>query len=103
MAAVVGSASAGFNVRNVYGRCDAAMIFAEATRVDGGQRRPGAGVLVETGLLQGHFPEKVIYLREDGAGFGAMADSYVATSFTQDNLEEAFYRIVVEFKAWGYL
>ncbi len=87
------------HVRSVYSDCAGAIIFAEAS--EAAPAKPGPGVLIEVGLLQAHFQNRIVYLREEGTTTGAMADSFAAAFFTPDNLEQAFYRVVVELKSWG--
>lgn len=91
------------HVRSIYQDCACAIVFAEAIHRAGGKGQTGTGVLIEVGLLQSHFSDRIIYLREEGVSFGPMADSYVAEFFTQDNLEAAFQKIVLELKAWGLI
>ena len=79
--------------------CDAAIVFATAANTVGERKQPGRGALIETGILQERFGSKVIYLVEEGAELGPMADGFAHESFTQDCLEKAFHRIVVELKA----
>lgn len=67
------------------------------------RHQPGRGALIETGILQERFGERVIYLVENGSEFGPMAENFARESFTQDNLERAFHRIVVELKACGLI
>ena len=87
------------HARHAMDGCAAAIVFATAADGVGERGQPGRGVLTETGILQERFDDKVIYLLEEGASFGAMADGFAHESFTQDNLEGAFLRIVLELKA----
>jgi hypothetical protein len=91
------------HVRRVFSDCECAVVFAEATQSIGGSSQPGRGVLIEVGLLQQHFGDRIVYLREEGASFGPMADPFAAEFFRQDCLENAFFRLVVEFKAWSLI
>jgi hypothetical protein len=85
------------HVRDNLAECACAVVFA--TRVSKSQ--PGRGVLIETGILQEHFGERVVYLAEHGVAFGPMADSFARESFSRRNLERVFHRLVIEFKQFG--
>lgn len=85
--------------RSAMDGCAAAIVFATAADTVGERKQPGRGALIETGILQQKFGEKVIYLVEERAELGPMADGFAHEAFTQDNLERAFHRIVVELKA----
>jgi len=79
--------------------CDAAIVFATVSDAVGQRQQPGPGALIETGILQERFGDRVIYLVEKGAHFGPMADGFAHESFTRNCLEKAFHRIVVELRA----
>lgn len=81
--------------------CAAAIVFATRADQVGDRSQPGRGALIETGILRQRFGERVIYLVEEGAEFGPMADNFARESFTQENLERVFHRLVVELKAYG--
>lgn len=87
------------HVRATMDSCECALVLATGSDEVGERKQPGRGVLIETGILQERFGERVIYLVEEGAQLGPMADGFARESFTQDNLERAFERIVVELKA----
>jgi predicted nucleotide-binding protein len=87
------------HVRGTMDGCQAAVVFATAADAVGERKQPGRGALIETGILQQRFGDKVVYLVEEGAELGPMADGFAHESFTQDCLERAFHRIVVELKA----
>ena len=87
------------HVRATMDSCECAIVLATGSDEVGERKQPGRGVLIETGILQERFGERVIYLVEEGAQLGPMADGFARESFTQDNLERAFERIVVELKA----
>lgn len=91
------------HVRNTMENCQAAIVFATRADQVGERSQPGRGALIETGILQERFGEKVVYLVEEAAEFGPMADNFACESFTQDCLERAFHRIVVELKAHGLI
>ncbi len=83
--------------------CVGAIVFATATDQVGGRKQPGRGVLIEVGILQERFNERVIYLVERGCELGPMANNFACEFFTQDNLEQAFQRLVVELKSHGLI
>ena len=85
--------------RSAMNGCAAAIVFATAADAATDRTQPGRGLLNETGVLQEQFGDKIIYLVEEGVQLGAMLDSYARESFTQECLEKAFHRIVVELKA----
>jgi predicted nucleotide-binding protein len=89
------------HVRSAMDGCQAAIVFATASDQVGDRSQPGRGVLTETGILQERFGDRVIYLVEEGADFGPMVGGFARESFTQDCLERAFHRIVIELKAHG--
>ena len=91
------------HVTDAMASCVSAIVFATATDEVKGRKQPGRGVLIETGLLQERFGERVIYLVEKGTEFGPMADNFACEFFTQDNLEKAFHRMVIEFRASGLI
>jgi len=85
--------------RSAMNGCAAAIVFATAADAAKDRTQPGRGLLNETGVLQEQFGDKIIYLVEEGVQLGVMLDSYARESFTQECLERAFHRIVVELKA----
>ena len=90
------------HVRQTMDSCVSAIVFATADpAVERAQ--PGRGVLIETGILQERFSERVVYLVEEGTKFGPMADNFACEPFTEDNLERAFSRVVIELKALGLI
>ncbi len=91
------------HVKGAMEGCVVAVVFATKADQVGGRSQPGRGALIETGILQARFEERVVYLVEEGAEFGPMADNFARESFTQDCLERAFHRIVVELKSHGLI
>jgi len=83
--------------------CEAAIVFATAADAVAERKQPGRGALTETGILQERFGDKIIYLVEEGVELGPMLDSFAHESFTQECLESAFYRVVVELKEYGII
>ena len=91
------------HVTDTMASCVSAIVFATATDEVRGRRQPGRGVLIETGILQERFGERVVYLIEEETEFGPMADNFACEFFTQDNLEKALHRLVIEFRALGLI
>jgi len=89
------------NARAAMDVCQAAIVFATSADQVGKRAQPGRGALIETGILQERFGQRVIYLVEEGVEFGPMADNFACESFTQDCLERAFHRIIIELRAHG--
>jgi len=84
--------------RSAMDGCVAAIVFATAADAVAERKQPGRGALTETGILQERFGQKIIYLVEEGVELGPMLDSFAREFFTQDCLERAFSRVVVELK-----
>lgn len=91
------------HARRVMDECTIAVVFAEAREATAARRLPGPGLLVETGILQERFGDKVVYIVETGVELGAMLQPFAYTRFTQQCLEEVFERLVIEFRAHGLL
>lgn len=91
------------NVRSAMDSCVAAIVFATATDQVGDRKQPGRGALIETGILQERVGEQVIYLVEKGVELGPMADNFACEFFTQDNLEAAYRRVIIELRAFGLI
>jgi hypothetical protein len=87
------------HVRETMEDCVCGVVFA--TRV--GKKQPGRGVLIETGIFQEHFGNRVIYLGEHGVSFGPMADGFARESFSRRNMERVFHRLVIELKHIGII
>ena len=80
---------------------DCALVLATADEEVAGRRQPRPNVIHEIGLAQEKLGEKVIYLKEEGCEFPSNIRPKVWGSFTQDNLEEAFEKIILELRAFG--
>ncbi len=91
------------HVRSAMDSCVAAIVFATAADQVEGRKQPGRGALIETGILQERFGKRVIYLVEKGVELGPMADNFACEFFTQDNLEAAQRRVVIELRALGLI
>lgn len=80
---------------------DCALILATADEEVGGRRQPRPNVIHEIGLAQEKFGARVIYLKEEGCEFPSNVRPKVWGNFTQDNMEEAFKKIILELRAFG--
>lgn len=70
--------------------------------VDGSFQARG-NVHIEIGRFQERYPERIIYLLEEGAAFPSNVSEKVWARFRQDSMDEAFLMIVRELKAFGLL
>jgi predicted nucleotide-binding protein len=82
---------------------DCAIILATGDDEIEGKLHPRQSVIHEIGLAQKTFPEKIIYLLEEGAEFPANIKPKVWERFTQDCMDEAFIAIARELKAFGLI
>jgi hypothetical protein len=53
--------------------------------------------------LQEKFPDRIMYLVEEGALFPPDISGILCTRFTEDNMENAFISVAMEFGAYGIL
>lgn len=65
--------------------------------------QPRLNVIHEIGLAQERVKARIIYLKEDGCHFPSNVAPKVWESFTQDNMEGAFLKVVKELKAFGVI
>lgn len=65
--------------------------------------QPRPNVIHEIGLAQEKVQHKIVYLKEKGCDFPSNIAPRVWESFTQDNMEEAFLKVVKELKAFGII
>jgi hypothetical protein len=68
-----------------------------------GKLYPRRNVHIEIGRVQERFPDKVIYLLEEGAAFPSNISEKVYERFTQENMEKAFLKIAKELRAFGII
>lgn len=80
-----------------------AIILATADDNIDGKLYPRQNITHEIGLAQKTLEGKIIYLLEQGAEFPSNISPRVWESFTQDNLENVFSRIIKELKAFGLM
>ena len=76
-----------------------------ATGDDGidGKLHPRQNVIHEIGLAQTKFPDRIIYLLEEGAEFPSNIRPKVWESFTQECMEHAFIAVARELRAFNLL
>jgi len=84
---------------------DCAIILGTADDKDlkDGKLYPRRNVHIEIGRVQERFPDKVIYLLEEGADFPSNINEKVYERFTQGNMEKAFLKIAKELRAFGII
>jgi len=82
------------------GQADCAIILATS---DEGKPTARQNVIHEIGLAQSKFPNRIVYLLEDGVEFPSNIHPRVWERFNQDNMENVFMRIATELGAFGIL
>jgi len=80
--------------------CECAVILATRDDEVGGRYQPRPNVIHEIGLAQEKLSGKLIYLKEEGCDFPSNISPKVWENFTQDNMEDAFLKIVKELRAF---
>ncbi len=77
-------------------------MIALATRDDQveGRFQPRPNVIHEIGLAQEKLNERIVYLKEEGCDFPSNISPKVWENFTQDNMEDAFTKVVKELRAF---
>jgi len=65
--------------------------------------QPRLNVIHEIGLAQEKLGGRVIYLKEKGCDFPSNIAPKVWENFTQDNMENAFAKVVKELRAFGVI
>lgn len=100
-------ASQGGSVDDVVERemisCECALILATKGDSVDGEWQPRPNVIHEIGLAQEKLKHRLIYLKEEGCNFPSNISPKIWESFTQDNLENAFLKIVKELRAFGVI
>jgi predicted nucleotide-binding protein len=84
---------------------DCAVILGTADDIElkDGKLYPKRNVYIEIGRVQERFPDKTIYLLEEGASFPSNISEKVYERFTQGNMEKAFIKAVKELSVFGIL
>ena len=93
------------NVEHYLKLCDCAIILATQGDVDGrtGEFIPRGNILNEIGRCQEIFPNRMVYLLEEGVKFPTNIDEKVWERFTEESMYKAFIKIAKEFRAFGLL
>jgi len=76
---------------------------ADDRELKDGRLYPRRNVYIEIGRVQERFPDKTIYLLEEGASFPSNISGKVYERFTQKNMEKAFIKVAKELSAFGIL
>lgn len=84
---------------------DCAIVFgtADDKELKDGKLYPRRNVCIEIGRFQERFPNRIIYLLEEGASLPTNVSGKIYEPFTQENMEEAFTKTALELKAFGLL
>lgn len=82
---------------------DCAIVFgtADDKELKDGKLYPRRNVCIEIGRFQERFPNRIIYLLEEGASLPTNVSEKVYSSFNQDSMEEAFIKTTLELSAFG--
>ena len=93
------------NVEYYLKQCDCAIILATKGDVDGrtGEFIPRGNILNEIGRCQEIFPNRMVYLLEEGVKFPTNIDEKVWERFTEESMDKAFIKIAKELRAFGLL
>jgi len=93
------------NVEHYLKQCDCAIILATKGDVDGrtGEFIPRGNILNEIGRCQEIFPNRMVYLLEEGVKFPTNIDEKVWERFTEESMDKAFIKIAKEFCAFGLI
>jgi predicted nucleotide-binding protein len=92
-------------VEQYLNEADCAVILgtADDKELMDGKLNPRRNEYIEIGKLQEKFPDRIIYLVEEGTSFPSDISEILCTRFTRDNMENAFVSIAIEFRAFGIL
>jgi len=93
------------NVEHYLKQCDCAIILAIRGDVDGrtGEFIPRGNILNEVGRCQDIFPNRTVYLLEEGVKFPTNIDEKVWGRFTEESMDKAFIKIAKELRAFGLI
>jgi len=93
------------NVEYYLKQCDCAIILATKGDVDGrsGEFIPRGNILNEVGRCQEIFPNRTVYLLEEGVKFPTNIDEKVWERFTEESMDKAFIKIAKELRAFRLL
>lgn len=91
------------NVEHYLDMADCAIVLATGDDLVDGKFQPRANVHIEMGRFQERFPDKIIYLLEDGASLPTNVSEKVWERFSDSNMERAYLKVLRELKAFGLL
>lgn len=93
------------NVEYYLKQCDCAIILATRGDVDGrtGEFIPRGNILNEIGRCQEIFPNRIVYLLEEGVKFPTNIDEKVWERFTEDSMDKTFIKVANELRSFGLL
>lgn len=83
--------------------CAIVLGTADDKELKDGKLYPRRNVHIEIGRVQERFPNRVVYLLEEGASFSSNISEKVYERFSRDNMEKAFVKMVKELKAFGII
>jgi len=91
------------NVEYYLKQCDCAIILATKGDVDGrtGEFIPRGNILNEVGRCQEIFPNRMVYLLEEGAKFPTNIDEKVWERFSEECVDKALIKVAKELHAFG--
>ena len=91
------------NVEHYLKQCDCAIILATKGDIDGqtGEFIPRGNVLNELGRCQEIFPNRMIYLLEEGAKFPTNIDEKVWERFSGECVDKTLIKVTKELRAFG--
>ncbi len=86
-------------------QADCAIILgtADDKELKDGKLYPRRNIHIEIGRFQEKFPNRIIYLLEEGASFPSNISEKLYTPFTQESMDDAFITVARELKAFGIL
>jgi len=93
------------NVEYYLKQCDCAIILATKGDIDGrtGEFIPRGNILNELGRCQEIFPNRTIYLLEEGAKFPTNIDEKVWERFSEECVDKALIKVAKELRAFGLM
>jgi predicted nucleotide-binding protein len=83
--------------------CAVVLGTADDKELKDGKLYPRRNVHIEIGRFQEKFPNRIIFLLEEGASFPSDISEKLYTRFTQESMDEAFIAVATELKAFGML
>jgi predicted nucleotide-binding protein len=86
-------------------QADCAIVLgtADDKKLKDGKLYPRRNVCIEIGRFQERFPNRIIYLLEEGASLPSNISEKVYARFSQDSMDEALLKTARELRAFGLL